>query len=171
MILCNPVLNPVKVNLHTKYQGRRSNRSSRRAQTSKRTNGRTDATKYIISLASRSIIKEFSKVPLLPDVMLCISLHTCSCSCTHELPISILQYWHLYDCLWLLPLVRNWCFCSSTFCFLNSGQTCPCISLQYPQEDIFSSDGPCFRFLLVHDPSWFLSLSEKKKLWQNWHWI
>ncbi len=42
----------VKVNLHTKYQGRRSNGSGVRAFT----DGRTDATKYIISLASRSII-------------------------------------------------------------------------------------------------------------------
>ncbi len=48
----------VKVNLHTKFQGRRSNGSAVRALTDGQTDGRTDATKYIISLASRSIINK-----------------------------------------------------------------------------------------------------------------
>ncbi len=43
----NPNLAKVKVNLHTKYQGRRSNGSAVRAQTEGHPNGRTDATKYI----------------------------------------------------------------------------------------------------------------------------
>ncbi len=56
----NPNLAKVKVDLHTKNQGRRSNGLAVRAvtdgRTDRRTDRRTDATKYIISLASRSII-------------------------------------------------------------------------------------------------------------------
>ncbi len=56
----NPNLAKVKVDPHTKNQGRRSNGSAVRGRTDKRTDGqtdrRTDTTKYIISLASRSII-------------------------------------------------------------------------------------------------------------------
>ncbi len=51
----NPILAKVKVDPHAKNQGRRSNGSAVRAQTNGRTDGRTDATKCIISLASRSI--------------------------------------------------------------------------------------------------------------------
>ncbi len=59
----HPNIAKVEVDLHTRYQGRRSNGSAVRAdadgqtdgQTDGRTDGRTDATKYIISLASRSI--------------------------------------------------------------------------------------------------------------------
>ena len=47
----NPNLAKVKVNLHTKFQGRRSNSSAVRAQT----DIQMDTTNYIISLASRSI--------------------------------------------------------------------------------------------------------------------
>ncbi len=46
-----PILGKVKVDPHAKNQGRRSNGSAVRAQT----NGQMDATKCIISLASRSI--------------------------------------------------------------------------------------------------------------------
>ncbi len=42
----DPNLAKVKINLHTKYQGHRSNSSNRRAQA----DGRTVATKCIISL-------------------------------------------------------------------------------------------------------------------------
>ncbi len=49
----------VKVDPHAKNQGQSSNGSSRRAQTNKQTDRQTDATKRIISPASRSIIKCF----------------------------------------------------------------------------------------------------------------
>ncbi len=50
----NPILARDKVYPHAKNQGRRSNGSAVRALTDRR----TDVTKYIISLASRSIKKE-----------------------------------------------------------------------------------------------------------------
>ncbi len=46
----------VKVDLHAKDEARRSNGSTVRAHT----NGQTDATKCIISLASRSIMNELN---------------------------------------------------------------------------------------------------------------
>ncbi len=56
----DPNLAKVKVNLHTDYQGRRSNGLAGRGVIDGRTDGltdrQTDATKYIISLASQSII-------------------------------------------------------------------------------------------------------------------
>ncbi len=48
--------NLAKVNLHAKYQGRRPNGSAVREGTDGRTDRRMDATKYIISFASRSIM-------------------------------------------------------------------------------------------------------------------
>ncbi len=54
------ILAKVKFDLHAKDEGRRSNGSSVRVQTKggtdRRTDGQTDATKCIISIASRSII-------------------------------------------------------------------------------------------------------------------
>ncbi len=52
----NPNLAKVKVDLHTKFKGRRSNGSAVRSQTDIQMDSRTDATKYIISLALLSII-------------------------------------------------------------------------------------------------------------------
>ena len=58
----NPNLAKVKVNPHDKNQGQRSNGSRRRAgQTDRQTNTQTDATKRIISTASRSIKNAFEQ--------------------------------------------------------------------------------------------------------------
>ena len=53
----NPNLAKVKVNHHARNQGHRSNGSNRRAGTNKHTDKQTDATKRIVSPASRSIIR------------------------------------------------------------------------------------------------------------------
>jgi len=52
----NPRLAEVKVDPHAKNQGQKSNGSNRRAPTDKRTDTHTDATKRIISPATRSIL-------------------------------------------------------------------------------------------------------------------
>ncbi len=52
----NPSLAAVKVNYYAKNQGHRSNDSNRRPRTDRQTHKQMDATKLIISPASRSII-------------------------------------------------------------------------------------------------------------------
>ena len=50
-LLCD-FMTVIKVNLHVKYQGRRSSRSDVRRQTDRQTNTQTDKTNNITSLAN-----------------------------------------------------------------------------------------------------------------------
>ncbi len=80
--------------------------------TSRQTNGRTDATKYIISLASRSITKAWDvSLPRCGDLDLDLNITGFAHHCREECTCTWLVNWHRPYAIWLyLPYL-----CSQSF--------------------------------------------------------